>query len=132
MAGTDQLAPELRTLVKVSVAWLGRVISRAAGEEQFIRIEKIPQQNGRPAGSPWDRPASKHSSRFSQNSGRCLPEQRREIARAFTLMLELMNACEAAYRSYRLRRRPPVSGIRDRIRGNHIRADCAPHRGPQP
>jgi len=41
MAVTDQLAPELRTLVKVSVAWLGRVISRAAGEEQFTRIEKL-------------------------------------------------------------------------------------------
>ena len=33
-------------------------------------------------------------------------KERMEIARAFTLMLELMNACENAFRSYRLQTHP--------------------------
>jgi len=108
MAGTDQLAPELRTLVKVSVAWLGRVISRAAGEEQFIRIEKIRSRMACLRGAQGQTSVETLETVLAELRA-LSPEQRCEIARAFTLMLELMNACEAAYRSYRLRRRPPVS-----------------------
>jgi phosphoenolpyruvate carboxylase len=110
MAITDQLAPELRTLVKVSVAWLGRVISRAAGEEQFTRIEKF---RSRMAGlrEAMGQAGVEELESVLAELRALSPGQRREIARAFTLMLELMNACEAAYRSYRLRRRTPVSGF---------------------
>ena len=105
MAETKHLAPELRALVKVSVAWLGRVICRAAGEEQFIRIERIRSRMASLRDA--SREASVETLRPLLADLRALPsKQRREIARAFTLMLELMNACEAAYRSYRLRRRP--------------------------
>ncbi len=110
MAGTDQLAPELRTLVKVSVAWLGRVISRAAGEEQFMRIEKIRSRMAGLRGALGQ--ISVETLELVLAELRALsPSQRHEIARAFTLMLELMNSCEAAYRSYRLRRRPHASGF---------------------
>ncbi len=116
MTVTDQLAPELRTLVKVSVAWLGRVISRAAGEEQFMRIERI---RGRMAGLRGAlRRTSVETLELVLAELRALsPTQRYEIARAFTLMLELMNSCEAAYRSYRLRRRPHVPGFVIRSEG---------------
>ncbi len=110
MEGTKQLAPELRTLVRVSVAWLGRVICRAAGEEQFIRIERIRSRMASLRGA--SRHASVETLQSVLSDLRDLsPGERCEIARAFTLMLELMNACEAAYRSYRLRRRSPVSGF---------------------
>src|SRR5512139_2798314 len=108
MAGTRHLAPELRALVKVSVAWLGRVICRAAGDEQFIRIERIRSRMASLRDA--SREASVETLRTLLADLRELSsKQRCEIARAFTLMLELMNACEAAYRSYRLRRRPASS-----------------------
>jgi phosphoenolpyruvate carboxylase len=110
MAVTDQLAPELRALVKVSVAWLGRVISRAAGEEQFARIEKLRSRMACLRGTCGQTGVETLASILVELRA-LSPRQRREVARAFTLMLELMNACEAAYRSYRLRRRPPVSGF---------------------
>ncbi len=110
MAGTKQLAPELRTLVRVSVAWLGRVIYRAAGGEQFARIENIRSRMASLRGA--SRRASVETLESVLAGLRALsPEQRHEIARAFTLMLELMNACEAAYRSYRLRRRLSAPGF---------------------
>src|SRR5262249_25768876 len=39
-------------------------------------------------------------------------EERFYIAHSFALMLELMNACENAYRTYRLRQRPRVRPAR--------------------
>lgn len=110
MAGTGQLAPELRTLVKVSVAWLGRVISQAAGEDQFIRIERIRDRMARLRGAVGQTSVETLESVLTELRA-LSSEQRLEVARAFTLMLELMNACEAAYRSYRLRRRAPVPGF---------------------
>ena len=110
MAGTKQLAPELRTLVKVSVAWLGHVICRAAGEDQFIRIEKIRSRMAGLRGASRDASIETLESVLSELRA-LSAEQRHEIGRAFTLMLELMNACEAAYRSYRLRRRPSAPGF---------------------
>jgi phosphoenolpyruvate carboxylase len=110
MAPTEQLAPELRALVKVSVAWLGRVIRRDAGEEQFARIERIRGKMARLRGASAKASVETLESVLAELRT-LAPIQRYEIARAFTLMLELMNACEAAYRSFRLRRRPPASGF---------------------
>jgi phosphoenolpyruvate carboxylase len=107
---SPKLSPELRALVRVSVAWLGRVICRDAGEEQFTRIERIRGRMARLRGASAQASVGTLASVLAEL--RTLsPKQRCETARAFTLMLELMNACEAAYRSYRLRRRPPVSGF---------------------
>ncbi|NWG12679.1 MAG: phosphoenolpyruvate carboxylase, partial [Acidobacteria bacterium] len=110
MSDTDQLAPELRALVRVSVAWLGRVIRRAAGREQFLRIEAIREKMAGLRGSAAQTGVETLESVLAELRA-LRPRQRYEIARAFALMLELMNACEAAYRSYRLRRRPPAWGI---------------------
>jgi phosphoenolpyruvate carboxylase len=104
----EDLAPELRTLVKRSVALLGTVIREEAGDTAYARIEAIRLQMTRVRGSSYD--AAYDILRRELESLRKLKNaQRLEIALSFTLMLELMNACENAYRTWRLRSTPSLT-----------------------
>lgn len=95
------LSIELRSLVHQSVALLGEVIQNELGAKPFLQIESIRKR------------MTEQRSASPENSLRCLRElfqklenmdvsEQHSIGQAFTLMLELMNICENAYRSYRL------------------------------
>ncbi len=107
MSGSQvSLLPEkLRRLVKRSVAQLGEVIEHEAGRATFLRIEKIRKEMASLRGLPQSQVAQildETLKKFKSYS----PEQIRHITHSFTLMLELINACENAYRSYRLNQYP--------------------------
>ncbi len=94
-------------MVKRTVALLGEVIREELGEESYQRIEKVRK---RMAGIRRARSAATAKvlrSTYALLEG-LTPEERRAFARAYTLMFELMNACESAYRTHRLRARGPV------------------------
>lgn len=103
----EDLAPELRTLVKRSVSLLGEVIQVEAGSVAYARIEAIRQQMTRVRGSSYDA-AYEILRRELEGLRKLKTPQRLEIALSFTLMLELMNACENAYRTWRLRSSPSL------------------------
>lgn len=107
MAQSEDLAPELRKLVKRSVAHLGEVIRGEAGEKAYARIEALRQQMTRVRGSSYDSAYALLRQELELLERLGVPE-RVTIALSFTLMLELMNACENAYRTWRLRSNPKL------------------------
>lgn len=101
-----QLPPKLRALVRVVQAALGEVIRDAEGPALYETIEEVRRsmvsfREARGAGSRQRALASARS-RIAASSA----AGRAKLARAYTLYLELANACENAYRTHRLRTRP--------------------------
>jgi len=99
-----ELSPELRKVVKWSVAILGNVIEEELGKKSYVRIENIRQRMAALRGTKSEivsRELRKTFAELKKLNG----TERMGIARAYTLMLELMNCCENAYRTYRLKHR---------------------------
>lgn len=97
-----KIAPELRHLIHESVALLGEVIKRELGTEGFKQIEKIRLQMTY-LRETSDRDAFVKLKSLKHDLEKVNSEQRYQIAHAFTLMIQLMNAGENAYRSHRLK-----------------------------
>lgn len=101
LSGTDASPPELRELVKWAVALLGQVIERNAGSRIFRFVESLREEMA----GLRDQPETKIQASLDASLARLRAlnaADRLHVARAFTLMLELMNRCENAYRSHRL------------------------------
>lgn len=96
-----KVAPELRHLIRESVALLGEVIKRELGIAGFKQIENIRLQMTYLRETSESEAFLKLKS-LKRDLEKTTPEQRYQIARAFTLMIQLMNAAENAYRSHRL------------------------------
>lgn len=108
---TSLLPESLRSLVSDSVALLGQVIRSEAGDETYSRIESIRRKMTAVRGASSDS-AHRTLMRVFDELARQSPGERVMIAEAFTLMLELMNACENSYRVFRLAHRPKVASPR--------------------
>lgn len=104
----QELPPLLRKLVRESVSTLGEVLRIELEAPLFLVIESI---RTRMSSLRWDSKSaegpilSKTLSELSTLSA----SDRLRIASAYTLMLELMNACENAYRTFRLSQQSPLS-----------------------
>ncbi|MBI3558290.1 MAG: phosphoenolpyruvate carboxylase [Deltaproteobacteria bacterium] len=102
----NDLPTQLRALVKQAVALLGDVIRDELGVPAYRRIEflrrEMAKTRGRSARVAHDKLHRAYDGLRALN-----PKQRLEIAHSFGLMLEVMNACENAYRTYRLAQKPP-------------------------
>lgn len=97
----DHLPQDLRNLVRQSVEILGEVIKREIGQLGFDRVERIRSDmvGLRPLNRDQAFPIlQKHLEIMRGFSS----AERLDLARSFTLMLEMMNACENAYRSHRI------------------------------
>jgi phosphoenolpyruvate carboxylase len=94
---------ELRRLVSRSVELLGEIVAEELGKDAFKRIEGLRSAMSELRSA--DR-ASAHAALAAWLSTlRALPPRHQAaISRSFTLMLQLMNACENAYRTHRLQR----------------------------
>ena len=97
----EALPANLRLLVRESGALLGQVIEREAGRALYQSVEALRVSM---AGLRDKNPAEvvEELRRQLKDLRRLGKEDRRDVARAFTLFLELMNACENAYRAFRL------------------------------
>lgn len=100
----DHLPVELRLLVHQSVEILGRVIEREIGADGFQIIESLRAEMAslRSLGHVQAIPILR---KRLEELRQLKAPQRLAIARSFTLMLEMMNACENAYRSHRIAER---------------------------
>jgi phosphoenolpyruvate carboxylase len=101
------LPSELKEMVSKSVAVLGHVIQRELGKKGYQQIEAVRREMVKMRGLS------------SQRATQCLQDllerlrklnfrEQLDLARSFTLMLELMNANENAFLSVRIRNRPRV------------------------
>lgn len=98
----EALPPRLRDLVRESGRLLGEVIQREEGPALYRSVESIRAAMAELRGR---KPAEVSAELRAQlKTLRSLgKEERRHVAKAFVLFLELMNACENAYRSHRLK-----------------------------
>jgi phosphoenolpyruvate carboxylase len=100
-------------MVKQAVALLGEVILQELGPRAYGRIEAVRQSMASTRGKEPSlvlRKLKKTLKFFSQLSS----QEQMDFACSYTLMLELMNACENAYRAFRLRQRrgaPPKGKV---------------------
>jgi phosphoenolpyruvate carboxylase len=95
---SEHLSEELRALVGQSAAVLGEVIRTELGHEAYEQIEALRLRMASLRESSQD--AKLRALRKSYRElEKMTPEQRLETARAFALLLELMNVCENAYRN---------------------------------
>ena len=106
----DTLPSELRSLVNVSISLLGEVIRRELGEQGFARVEKIRRQMADLRGRPEEDSLGVLRGLFTELK-LLKATDRFNLALSFTLLLELTNACENAYRTLRLRKPVKVNPV---------------------
>lgn len=97
----EAMPVELRELVKISVLVFGKVVERSVGRTLYQKIEGIRQDMADLRNKNNAETTVVLRRVFSQLK-LLKPAERRVVACAYTLMLEVMNTCENAYRSYRL------------------------------
>ncbi|MBL4848909.1 MAG: phosphoenolpyruvate carboxylase [Planctomycetes bacterium] len=98
------LSPRLRTLVGEVETLLGEAIVAAEGQALYdaveaVRLDMVRARDGSP------RVAQGALRRARTRMAALEPRERAALARSYTLYLELVNVCENAYRSARLRQR---------------------------
>lgn len=102
MKAEHKLPLELKKLVSRVVAILGDVIREEAGEGLFKKVDSLRQEM-----VTYRSSSVEERSKILQMQYRRLDKEKNSdkhtIAHSYTLMLELINTCEAAYRTYRLR-----------------------------
>lgn len=92
---------ELKELVFMSVKVLGEAIKDVHGEKLFREVERLRVRMKKVRGEKGD-VVEKELNAVYRSLLKTDNEELRQIAKAFTLMLELINTCETAYRSYLL------------------------------
>jgi len=97
----DAAPAELRELVKWSVAILGKIIEKEAGSDIYQLVEEM-RKNMAQLREGDDQLALNTLEKYFDKLSALDADERLSIARSYTLMLELINACENAYRSHRL------------------------------
>jgi phosphoenolpyruvate carboxylase len=100
----ETIPEELKDLVRYSLDLLGQAILLEYGKDSFNRIEsiRIKYKETRNADLPK---ALKTNSEILNILSKLSPNERFQTAHAFAVSLEIINACENAYRSTRLRKK---------------------------
>ena len=111
----SRLTPALRSLVKTVQAALGRAVRDAEGKRVYDAIEGVRKLMVRVRGG--DTKALAEARRLL---ARLSPKEKAAFAKTYTLYLELVNACENAYRTHRLRARGRDSGFAKQKAGANV------------
>lgn len=99
-----RLAASLKSQVKIVAAALGDVLCEAEGRGLYRSVERVRLRMVEFRGGS-DAAKRKALARADSDLRRLSPTKRAAFAQAYTLYLELVNICENAYRTYRLRHR---------------------------
>jgi len=105
---TQALSTELKSLVHETVALLGELLKAQLSVLEARRIDQLRKRFVRTRGSNPSFVKAALRKSFRELAA-LSAEQRVNTAKAFTLMLELMNACENAYRSQKILQRPSLT-----------------------
>lgn len=108
----EAISNRLKQLVDQSVTILGEVIQTEMGMAGYRRIERVRKEMASLRGAAYQKKIASLRSALSRME-KLRPLERLNQAKAFTLMLELMNACENAYRNFSIREKAlPLSAGR--------------------
>lgn len=112
-----QLIPrELRRLVRKTTLQLGRVILETEGKKFYGRVEYYREQLKKVR-----RTKSKELLLNLLSDLRKEPaEYRSKLAHAFSLQLELVNVCEASYRTWRVRQKSVTVGNKNKLKLTYV------------
>lgn len=118
----DQFVPqylpkELRNLVRRSTTALGRAIIDLEGEAFYRKIEHYREQLKK------SRNKEKIKQVLQALSKKLNSESKQDllkIAHAFSLQLEIVNVCEAAYRTWRQRQKPLFQGLKNKLNLTYV------------
>lgn len=105
MTPPAHLAPALKALVRDVEATLGQVVREAEGEALFAAVEEVRRHMVAFREARGARAETRALEQVQQVLERLAPAERAALGRAYTLYLELVNVCENAYRTHRLRQR---------------------------
>lgn len=101
MARNHEISHELKDLVSGSVRLLGMAIQDMYGEEMYLKIEQL-RREMKDIREKGPETVHRHLEEVYQRlSGMKTPDLHK-VSKSYSLMLELINACEAAYRIFRL------------------------------
>jgi len=98
----QHLPKDLRAAVGEVVGMLGEVVKEAAGEALFEAVEQVRKDMVAVRDAEGVEARRELLARAEQRLSTLSSIDKRRVARAFTLFLELVNVCENAYRSHRL------------------------------
>ncbi|MGZ3790386.1 MAG: phosphoenolpyruvate carboxylase [Bacteriovorax sp.] len=99
---------ELQNIVYESIKILGLAIKEIYGEKTFLEIDGLRREMKRIRNKDADT-VYRSLEKFYQESKKRKTVELHQKAKAFALMLELINVCEASYRSFRLSRLKIIS-----------------------
>ncbi|WP_127717944.1 phosphoenolpyruvate carboxylase [Halobacteriovorax sp. HLS] len=106
----NKLPLELKNLVNKVVGLLGGVIEEEAGSSVYKKVEKIRKEMilyRTSSASKKDEILETLYLRLDKEN----KNDKHQIAHSYTLMLELINACEAAYRTYSLKKKGSITCV---------------------
>ncbi len=105
------LPRELRRLVRKATLVLGQVIKEYEGEKFFRKVEFYREQLKKNRNT-----ANKANLEYLLEAlGKESSSHKLKLAHAFALQLELVNACEAAYRTWRQRQKPTSHSLKTKL-----------------
>lgn len=93
------IQPQLKNLVFVTVKILGEAVREVHGEKLYREVESLRLQMKEVRNADASVVENALNAVY-RNLSKTSTEELRQIAKAFSLMLELINTCETAYRSY--------------------------------
>jgi phosphoenolpyruvate carboxylase len=108
----DTLPRELRRLVRKSILTLGNVIRESEGIEFYNKVEAYRSTLKSMRELTGPKPLKALMKDIEKES----PSNQLKLAHAFSLHLEIVNSCEAAYRTWRQRLRPISQGLKTKTR----------------
>jgi phosphoenolpyruvate carboxylase len=112
-----QLIPrELRRLVRIATLELGKAILDSEGKRFYGRVEYYREQLKRVRRSKNKDLLNQLLQELQKES----PDARYKLAHAFSLQLEIVNVCEAAYRTWRLRQKQMPLGNKNKLRLTYV------------
>ncbi len=98
----SQLPQELKSLVRKTITLLGEVIKEEGGVKVYNQVEKIRKEMAIYRTSS-DGAKNKSLDNLYSIMNKYDEKTQHAIATSFSLMLEIMNVCESAYRTYKIR-----------------------------
>ncbi|MCB0348256.1 MAG: phosphoenolpyruvate carboxylase, partial [Bdellovibrionales bacterium] len=110
------LPRELRRLVRKATFTLGQIIREYEGDKFYRRVEYYREQLKKTR-------KTKSKDRLQTLLNDLQKESktdRQKLAHAFSLQLELVNICEAAYRTWRLRHKPISQGVKSKLNLTYV------------
>ncbi len=112
----EHLPMELRRIVRKMTRLLGEVIREYEGDRFYERIEQYRRKLKQ---SRNDRDTSNLAA-IAKKLNSESKDQQLKVAHAFSLLLEIMNLCESAYRTWRQRQKPVHQPLTKKVELNFV------------